>query len=623
MASKIDNRAVAFLPQSRELRSPSQAGASSVSRSRLQVAARDEFVPARSSRAAFSQALGVRSGGAQAPARSLGFVAADAGELSAAAEPRASIPDKRPLTSTLHFDQDVSVKSLKLDLDLLHKYRGDLKVTLTSPSGKSVVVSDHQGGSADNIQGTFDLSEAFQGESTKGDWVLSVQDDHPGGDVGTFKSWGLHIGKAEVDPGPVTKPADIAELEQRFGWAAGGWQDRLLQAADKASGAADGKTTAAEIDAYLANPTDLQFLTGSAMQQEETDIASKGGSVAVDQVAAGYEQALAAKADQAGNGDGKVTSAEMKTYLTSVKSNTDGKPKTADVLWMPDQLQAQFDARIQDVTGEANPLLPQGKPNDTLLLNQDYMRMAWNKTTRTPDWVSYELSGADIRQTPRWVQRPDAQTDPFHVDPQLGDKSPSRGDYRRFDRGHQKPAHDSPSMDAMNESFLYSNMSAQTAALNQHSWELLERCTNQLVGGTGGKARVVTGSVYVDANGSPLSADQMKWTGGAAGKGVAIPTHSFKIVLLDRPDGTKTAYAYLVPNRNDLPVGTKTDRSAEAKFLQGCRVSVDQLEKLTGYDFFSDLPDDVEQTLEADSTSQIALPDSLRTKEAALLWPQA
>lgn len=122
--------------------------------------------------------------------------------LTASATPNAAVKDLQTVTSTVSFDQDVALDSVKLNLDLAHTYKGDLVVKLTSPSGKTATVSDRQGGSADDVKGTFDLSTAFKGESAKGTWTLSVE-DKARADTGTLKSWGLDVAGKTAGPGPV------------------------------------------------------------------------------------------------------------------------------------------------------------------------------------------------------------------------------------------------------------------------------------------------------------------------------------------------------------------------------------------------------------------------------------
>ncbi len=127
--------------------------------------------------------------------------------ITASATPNAPIADNKTVTSTLSLTGDATVDSLKLNLDIAHSYRGDLVVSLTSPSGKSAVVSNKQGGSADDLKGSFDLS-AFAGEKAAGTWTLTVQDTARG-DTGTLNGWGLTIApKGDQPPPPAGDDSD-------------------------------------------------------------------------------------------------------------------------------------------------------------------------------------------------------------------------------------------------------------------------------------------------------------------------------------------------------------------------------------------------------------------------------
>lgn len=560
----------------------------------LQNLMRDSFAPARS------------APGFVGPATPAG--AAQPVTVTGSAAPNAAINDNQTVTSTIHLDADAKLSSLKANLDLLHTYRGDLVVTLTSPSGKTATISDRQGGSADNLQGAFDLSTAFAGEQTKGDWTLTVKDT-ANADVGTLKSWSLEAvgSKEDTDPGTTVQPVEISTLEAKYGWSSGGWQDRLLKAADAASGAADGKVTVKELDGYLANPEDLQFLSSGAMQQARKDLAAAGGTQKVEQLGARWEQNLARKAD--GNHDGQLTTTELSSFLSTVKASNS---TSAATLWMPDQKIAPFDSRIADFTKEADFLTPFGTPDNAQVLTQNYMRMAVDKDKRIPQWVSYTLTAADFAEKPAVPRK-----DNFRADPQMPN-GPTPADYKNsgFDRGHMRAAADSVNAEAMDESFLMTNMQPQTAALNQRSWEMLEGATREVVQATGAKATIVTGGLFLDSQGNPLPPDQVRYTHGD--KRVAVPTHCFKAVLLQMPDGTTKSYAYVLPNRSDLP----NSEAQQAALLKQSRVSVDQVEKMLGEDLFRGLPPEVERAIEADPFPAIKFQNPGQWHDASLVWPQ-
>jgi aminopeptidase YwaD len=126
---------------------------------------------------------------------------ADRITVTKAASPNAAINDNSKVESTLEVTDELKLDALKLDLDIGHTYRGDLRVSLTSPSGKTVVVHDRAGGSTDDLKGPFDLSTAFAGEAGKGTWKLTVEDTARA-DVGTLKNWGITLGGTKDAPQP-------------------------------------------------------------------------------------------------------------------------------------------------------------------------------------------------------------------------------------------------------------------------------------------------------------------------------------------------------------------------------------------------------------------------------------
>ncbi|HLL53183.1 MAG TPA: DNA/RNA non-specific endonuclease [Myxococcaceae bacterium] len=411
-------------------------------------------------------------------------------------------------------------------------------------------------------------------------------------------------------------PMDIAELEQKFGWAPGGWQDTLLRSADAAGSTTarnDGKVTVAELDKYLSMPQDLKFLTSSAMQRMQANLANAGGSVAVNGFATRWEDTLSKRVDQSGfgNGDGQLNQAELVAYFGAVKAGTQG-----DTLWMPDQKQAAFGSRVADFTGEKNALAPAGQPVSGTTLMRDYMRILADDQGHMPQWVSYMLTAADIQETPVDVKR----TNNFRKDPgYAGSASPTDYTNSGYDRGHMKPADDSPNLEAMRESFLMTNMAPQTPAFNRQVWRTLESKTHELVASSGGKATIMTGSLFLDEKGQPLPAEQRQWIGPDGEKKVAVPTHFFKTVLNQLPNGHMTMYAYLVPNRPDLP----TKKAPVLELLEQSKMSVDGLEKLLGYDLYAHLPQTVQARLESQANSVLDVDNAAAGESfsASLLWP--
>ncbi|WP_223635415.1 M4 family metallopeptidase [Corallococcus sp. EGB] len=122
-------------------------------------------------------------------------------QVNGTASPNVAIPDKGQVQSKINIPDGVTVDKLSLDLTIKHTWSGDLKVSVTSPSGKTAVVQDRKGGSKDDIIGSFDLSETFKGESAKGEWTITVE-DKAARDTGTLNNWSLNITAKETTPPP-------------------------------------------------------------------------------------------------------------------------------------------------------------------------------------------------------------------------------------------------------------------------------------------------------------------------------------------------------------------------------------------------------------------------------------
>ena len=73
-------------------------------------------------------------------------------------------------------------------VNVVHTYRGDLKVDLVAPDGSLYNISNRAGGSADNLVGTYTIN--LSSEALNGTWRLRVN-DNAGGDTGYINSWSI------------------------------------------------------------------------------------------------------------------------------------------------------------------------------------------------------------------------------------------------------------------------------------------------------------------------------------------------------------------------------------------------------------------------------------------------
>jgi serine protease len=174
-----------------------------------------------------------------------------------------AIRDYTTTKSTLTIDQDITIDDLNVKLNISHTWDSDLYIYLKSPSGTTVLLSNHRGGSGDNFTNTVFDDEAttairygtapfagsyrpeqalsvFDGKDAKGTWTLVVKDT-AAGDTGTLNSWSLTIqardsapigpasvgdtltvGTPAADPGPDLRPADPVAAPAPRGLAAAG-----------------------------------------------------------------------------------------------------------------------------------------------------------------------------------------------------------------------------------------------------------------------------------------------------------------------------------------------------------------------------------------------------------------
>jgi endonuclease G len=169
------------------------------------------------------------------------------------------------------------------------------------------------------------------------------------------------------------------------------------------------------------------------------------------------------------------------------------------------------------------------------------------------------------------------RADNFRADPSIPTSSASHADYcgSGYDRGHLIPAADLKwSVEALADSFYTSNMSPQVPEFNRGIWSKLEAIVRSFAVADG-PIHVVTGPIRT--NGPFPSIGE---------NGASIPDHYFKVILDYNEPGLKVI-GFNLPNAGSpLPLTTYA-------------TTVDQVESVTGLDFFYLIPDNLEQMLES------------------------
>ncbi|HEX6185962.1 MAG TPA: DNA/RNA non-specific endonuclease, partial [Pyrinomonadaceae bacterium] len=156
-----------------------------------------------------------------------------------------------------------------------------------------------------------------------------------------------------------------------------------------------------------------------------------------------------------------------------------------------------------------------------------------------------------------------------------------------FDRGHMTPSADRTKTVADNSAtFLMTNMIPQLPANNQGPWASLETYCRTLVG--------QGNELYIISGGSGTQ-------GTIASGHVNVPSQTWKVIIVI-PSGTNDVarvtaatrtIAVILPNSGSINSDWRT-----------YRVSVDQIEALTGFDFFSNVPTNIQATIESGVDNQ-------------------
>lgn len=210
-------------------------------------------------------------------------------------------------------------------------------------------------------------------------------------------------------------------------------------------------------------------------------------------------------------------------------------------------------------------------PSDLTSQIKEYtgFTLSFNKDNRTPNYVAWELLGTEVSNE---VSR----SDNFWQDQDI-DGCTKHSDYTRsgYDRGHMCPAADQKwSEKAMTDCFVMANMCPQLHELNAGAWETLES-KERVWAKRDSAIMIIAGPIYTEDDNNYFESSKVR-----------VPGAFFKVLLapyLDEPRGI----AFVYPHMN-CP-GNMKDYAT----------SIDEVEKMTGFDFFSELPDEIEKKVES------------------------
>ncbi len=206
------------------------------------------------------------------------------------------------------------------------------------------------------------------------------------------------------------------------------------------------------------------------------------------------------------------------------------------------------------------------------ILKRKSYTTSYNKDTKIPNWVAWHLTSGHTRGN---LQRHDNL---FHEDMDVTTGRVTDDDYYNsgYDRGHMCPAGDNKwDKKAMNETFLFTNICPQIHALNEGPWNDLEMACRRWA--------QKYGDIYIVCG--PLLSDGNHRTIGK--RKVVVPERFFKVILCMQD--TPKAIGFIYDNNS---------RNSPKMFSHA--TTIDEVERLTGIDFFPSLEDRIENVVEAE-----------------------
>ena len=210
-------------------------------------------------------------------------------------------------------------------------------------------------------------------------------------------------------------------------------------------------------------------------------------------------------------------------------------------------------------------------PRKEQIIHHTGYSVSYNENLRLPNWVAYELTRQETQGNAK-------RTDRFITDPSVKGIIATNADYARsgYDKGHMAPAADMKwSPDVMKESFYFSNMCPQHPQLNRRGWKNLEEKIRDWA--VADSAIIIICGPIIDKPSKTIGKNK-----------VAVPERFFKVILSP----------FVKPVRG---IGFLFNNRQAVEPLSTYAVSIDSIEQLTHMDFFSPLPDEIENAVEANA----------------------
>ncbi len=365
------------------------------------------------------------------------------------------------------------------------------------------------------------------------------------------------------DKGKLTMQFDVVANSVSFSYGA---YDTDKAASLELWIATDGRTwkKAGVISTIKGKLETARFGVNGKVRLEIRNTSNSGARVNVDDVSWGNAPSPIVNNDKPVGNNQVTTNNEI--------SNAVGNAKDNDHLLLGNPSNAQTNVTQAD---------------NYLLIKRQYA-LSYSKTRGTPNWVAWHLNKS-------WKGDAKRSGD-FESDPNLpaGWYQVTTKDYSGsgFDRGHMCPSDDRDASDADNKAtFIMTNIAPQTADNNQETWRLLEEYARRLVMNENKELYIICGSYGKGGT----NKDKERKNELANGK-ITVPARFWKIIVV--LDNGNNDLQRINANTRVIAIDTPNTHDVDEKPLITYRVNVRAIEKATGYNFFSNLPQSLQDQLE-------------------------
>jgi endonuclease G len=219
------------------------------------------------------------------------------------------------------------------------------------------------------------------------------------------------------------------------------------------------------------------------------------------------------------------------------------------------------------VFGQGQLELPAEKPREEMIKHEHYT-LSFVEGYELASWVAYELTAEEASGSLEYNEK-------YIEDPMISTGSATRKDYKKsgYMQGQLAPVEDMRfSESAVKESFYLSNVVPQKLAFNKYTWKKLNDMVREWAKESG-SLFIVSGPVLADAPFPTFGPSK-----------VSIPSRFYKVVL-----DMKHKKGMGIVIKNSMSTGS----------LRPFAMSIDEVEEITGIDFFPSLDDDLENEIEA------------------------